>query len=945
MSASPGDPAALHDVEARVIEVVRVLAGETGGARAARAVSPEASLERDLGLGSLERVELLVRLEAAFGRTLDDRCLGIDTPAGLVRAVIEEAPGDAGPRRERSASLGAALPLPAAKTVPQALWRRAEREPERPHVFLREDDGTTTTLTHGRLLGEATAVAGGLVERGIARGDTVALMLPTGLDFLRSFQGILIAGAIPVPIYPPVRLDRLEEYARRQAAILADAGVRLLITFDRARPVAAVLKAAVPSLQHLVTAEELALAGPLSSPPGGSAEDPAFIQYTSGSTGQPKGVLLTHANLLANIEAIGEGVGVRPDDVGASWLPLYHDMGLIGTWLFCLHQGIPLSLQSPLSFLSRPERWLWAIHEHRVTLSGAPNFAFELCVRRIPEEALTGLDLSSWRCALNGAEPVSPDTLERFARRFAAYGFRREAMFPVYGLAENSVALCFPPVGRGPRVTRVKRHLFETARRAEPADPLDPAALRFVSVGTPLPRHEVRIVDDAGQDLPEGGVGRLVFRGPSMTPGYFRQPEATAAISLPGGWLDSGDLAFRLEGEIHIAGRTKELIIKAGRNLVPAEIEEAAAGVPGIRRGCVAAFGVEQEGLGTESLVVVAETKADDLAEQERLVAGVVDAVAAAVGVPPDSVRLVPPGSVPKTSSGKIRRGATREAFLRGDLGQPSKTSLGRRLHLLSSLVWHQGRLRLLRLVRLGYTAYVMAVLALVGLVLWPPAVLLPGRRTSLAIARLGARLVAWFSGIRLSVEGVDHLRAAGPFILACNHASYADVPVLMALLPRPFVFVAKREVLAWPFVGRFIRKTQQPTVDRWDSRESVTDAAKTSEAVRRGDSVLFFPEGTFTPDAGLRPFRLGAFTAAVETKTAILPLALRGTRRILRDGALHPRPGRVHLWIGAPIAPEGDDWRAAVALRDRVAEAVAAHCGEIRLHLLAGGPPRPADP
>ncbi len=939
MTSPAGEGTSRPDVEARVLEVVRALASETGGARAARAVSPEASLERDLGLGSLERVELLVRLEAAFGRTLDAQCLGIDTPAGLARAVLQEAPDDGGPRRERAPSLGAALPLAAAETIHQALWRRAEREPERPHVFLREDDGTTTTLTHGRLLGEAMAVAGGLRERGIARGDTVALMLPTGLDFLRSFQGILIAGAIPVPIYPPVRLDRIEEYVRRQAAILADAGVRLLISFDRARSVASTLTAAVPSLRFVVTAEELSLADSAPAPRGGSGADPAFIQYTSGSTGQPKGVLLTHANLLANIEAIGQAVGVRPADVGASWLPLYHDMGLIGSWLFCLHQGIPLSLQSPLAFLSRPERWLWAIHQHRVTLSAAPNFAYELCVRRISEEALEGLDLSSWRCALNGAEPVSPDTLERFSRRFAAYGFRREAMLPVYGLAENSVALCFPPVGRGPRVTRVRRQPFETARRAEPAEALDPSALRFVSVGIPLPEHEVRIVDQTGEDLPDGGVGRLVFRGPSMMPGYFRQPEATAAISLPGGWLDSGDLAFRMEGEIHIAGRTKDIIIKAGRNLVSAEIEEAAAAVPGIRRGCVVAFGVEQEGLGTEGLLVVAETKIEDPAERERLVTAVVDAVAAAVGVPPDLVRLLPPGSVPKTSSGKLRRGATREQYLRGELGQGQKTSLGRRLRLLSSLVWHETRLLWLRLLSLTYTAYVMAVLGLVGVVLWPPAVLLPGRRSSLAVARLGARLVALLSGIRLSAEGLEQLQEAGPMILVCNHASYLDVPALLALLPRAFVFVAKKEVLGWPFVGRFIRKTRQPTVDRWDSRESVADAAKAPEALRRGDWVLFFPEGTFTKDAGLRPFRLGAFTAAVATGTAILPMALRGSRRILRDGRFRLRPGRVHLWVGAPIAPDGEDWRAAVALRDRVAEVVAAHCGEVRLDGAAKGP------
>ncbi len=936
-----GGEAVGASVEDVVLEVVRGLAAETGGPRAVRAVSLEASLERDVGLGSLERVELLVRLEAAFDRTLNDRCLGIDTPAGLVGVLLDESTVNLGRPAERAPAVGAALPLVGAATIHEALWRRAEREPDRPHVFLRDDDGSTTMVTYGRLLTEALAVAGGLGDLGVRRGDTVALMLPTGLDFLRTFQGILLAGGVPVPIYPPVRLDRLEEYARRQSAILVNAGVKVLITLDRARPVASILRGAVPTLTHVVAAPDLARSESLPTALQGSRDDPAFVQYTSGSTGQPKGVLLTHANLLANIEAIGDGLAVRPTDVGSSWLPLYHDMGLIGSWLFCLDRGIPLALQSPLSFLSRPERWLWSIHEHHASLSAAPNFAYELCVRRISDAAIEGLDLSSWRCALNGAEPVSPDTIERFTRRFAPCGFRREAMLPVYGLAENSVALLFPPAERGPKVLRVVRESFEKESRVVPAHHADSRALRFVSVGNAVANHAVRLVDEAGNDVPDGVVGRLVFTGPSMTAGYFGNPEATAAMTLPGGWLDTGDLAFRADGEVFIAGRRKDLIIKAGRNLVPAEIEEAAAEVAGIRRGCVAAFGVTNEALGTESLVVVAETKAESADDRDRILAAVVDTVAATVGVPPDAVHLVPPGSVPKTSSGKIQRAATRALLEQGALGRPPEVPAGRRLRLLGSFAWHEARLRVMAALRMAYGVYVAAALGVVGFVLWPPAVLLPGRRPGFVLGRFAARILGGLAGIRLTTEGLSNLEGAGPLILAANHASYVDVPALMAGIPRDFVFVAKAEVLRWPFVGRFIRKTRHPTVDRWDTQRSVADAGKVPDAVRRGDTVLVFPEGTFTPAAGLRPFRLGAFKAAVETGTPVVPVALRGTRRILRDGAFRPRPGRVHLWIGPPMRPEGDDWRAAVALRDKVADAVAAHCGEMRLDILAAGPTR----
>jgi fatty-acyl-CoA synthase len=893
-------------VEERVLEIVRALAAEVGGGRAARAATPEASLERDLGLGSLERVELLVRLESAFGRTLGDRGLQIDTAAGLARALADDAPGaSAAARPDAAPALPAALALPPAPTVHHALWARAQAEPHRPHVYMREDDGTEHVITYGRLLSEAAAVAGGLREQGIRRGDTVALMLPTGFDFLRSFQGIQIAGAVPVPIYPPVRLDRLEEYAGRQGAILANAEVRALITVDRARGVAALLRSSVPTLARVTTAEELARGGASWPEPEGRGGDPAFIQYTSGSTGQPKGVLLTHDNLLANIRAIGAGLRVQPTDVGVSWLPLYHDMGLIGSWLFCLHSGIPIDIQSPLSFLSRPERWLWAIHRRRATLSPAPNFAYELCLRRIADRAIEGLDLSSWRCALNGAEPVMPETLARFGQRFERYGFRREAMMPVYGLAESSVALAMPPPGREPRVTRVRREPFEREGRAVPAAATE-AGLSFVAVGTALPEHEVRLVDDDGRDRAEGEVGRLVFRGPSATSGYYRQPEATAAITVGDGWLDSGDLAFALGGELHIAGRRKDIIIKAGRNFVPQEIEEVTASVDGVRKGCVVAFGVAHPTLGTESLVVVAETRARDAAERDRMAGAITDRVSAAIGVPPDQVALVPPGAIPKTSSGKIRRAATRDLYRDGALVRRARSEPLTRARIVAAAAVAEARQRLAVVPRALYAAYLALLGAALALALWPVAVLWPGRRVAAAAGRLGARAL-----------------------------------LLIASLPADVLFVAKKEVLGWPLVGRFVRKAGHLTVDRFDLQQGVADAAEVARALDEGRTALFFPEGTFTAAAGLRPFRLGAFKAAAESAAPVVPIALRGTRQVLRAEEWQPRPGRVQVWIGPPLRAQGEGWRAVVGLRDRVADAIAARTGEPRLDLVAGGPVR----
>jgi fatty-acyl-CoA synthase len=923
---------ALESVERQVLDVVRQLALELGGDRAGRA-SAAASLEREVGLGSLERVELLARLETATGRTLGEHLLTLDSAAEIAQAIVE-----AKPAADRRPSPTSATPdptpsaaMPQAATIHEALWRRAEAESDRVTVRLLEDD-RSEALSYGRLLSEARLAAGGLSELGIEKGDRVALMLPTGRPFLSTFQGILLAGAVPVPIYPPVRLDRLEDYVKRQSAILRDAGARLLLTVAIGRPLAERLRPRVPSLARIATPAELIK---LDAPwPGmqGRGSDPALVQYTSGSTGAPKGVLLTHESLLANIRAIGKGVSLRPVDIGVSWLPLYHDMGLIGTWLFCLVMGIPLTLLSPLAFLARPERWLWALCESRGTLSAAPNFAYELCVRRIPDSALAGLDLSSWRLALNGAEPVNPGTLDRFSRRFADYGFRPEAMLPVYGLAESSVALCFPPLGRGPRVDRVSRPEFERSGRAEAAPDPDRTALRFVSAGRPLPEHEVRIVDETGHVLPERRVGRLVFRGPSSMHGYLGQPEATEAIRLADGFLDSGDLAYLADGEVYVTGRHKDLIIKGGRNLVPQEIEEVASEVRGIRKGCVVALGVADESLGTERLVVVAETRAKGEEAQQALRAAVIQGVVEAVGVPPDIVALVPPRSVPKTSSGKIQRAATRELYLAGRLGQPEGGRLAAVLPLLVATLRSAARTTLRGVGQLLYVSYVAGLLGLLGAVAWPVAALL---RSPAALGRLcrgAARLVLRAIGCRLQAEGLERLPRQGPFLLVCNHASYVDVLALLALLPIEFLFVAKREVTRWPLIGLFVRRLGHLTVERFDARQSVADAVGLPEAIGAGHNVLVFPEGTFTASTGLRPFRLGAFKAAVETQVPVLPLALRGTRRVLRGDRLVPHPGPIDLFVGEPLVPQGTGWHAVVDLRDRAAARIADRCGEPRL-------------
>ena len=497
-------------------------------------LSLDSSLDNDLGLDSLARVELISRIEQHFNVTLPQLDFAeAESPRDLLRSVINAQ----GHKKTFSAKqvvervVGKVGELPhQATTLVEVLEWHLQHNPERLHINVLGDENDVQGLTYRQLWQGAQQVAAGLQQSGVQSGETVAIMLPTGRDYFFSFFGILLTGAVPVPIYPPVRRSQLEDHLHRHSSILNNCIATLLITIPEAKVVARLLKSQVPSLREVVTVNDLCSVSASYLRPSISPDDIAFLQYTSGSTGNPKGVVLTHSNLLANIRAMGRTVAASPDDVFVSWLPLYHDMGLIGAWLGSMYFAMLLVVMSPLSFLSRPERWLWAIHQYRGTLSASPNFGFELCLLRLEDEAIAGLDLSSWRLAFNGAEPVSADSIDGFIRRFQAFGFKAEAMMPVYGLAESSVGLAFPPLHRKPVIDRIKRDSFSHSGQAISAEPADKNALHFVACGHALSGHQIRIVDINGKELPERQQGGLQFRGPSVTSGYYRNPEATQAL-------------------------------------------------------------------------------------------------------------------------------------------------------------------------------------------------------------------------------------------------------------------------------------------------------------------------------------------------------------------------------------------------------------------------------
>jgi acyl-CoA synthetase (AMP-forming)/AMP-acid ligase II len=522
----------------------------------------------------------------------------------------------------------------------------------------------------GEVRERAKAVAGGLRELGIRRGDRVALVFPTGIDFFDAFFGTLLAGAVPVPLYPPVRLGRMDEYQRRTARMLGVTQARLVLADPRVRRILGEAVAAARPRLGCRTVDEVR--GPTQESDEAFQSDPsdlALVQFSSGTTVDPKPVALSHRALVAQTEIIKsfwrDEPGLRHS--GVSWLPLYHDMGLIGCIIPSLARDSAITLLGPELFVARPALWLRAISRWKASISPAPNFAYGLCLSRVTDEDMDGVDLSGWRHALTGAEAVTPSVARAFCERFARWGFRPEALTPVYGLSEAALAVTFSALDRPFRSVRVDREgLGKEGLVLETKD-----GREIVSVGRPVPGFKLEIRDDDGKVLTPGRVGRVWISGPSLMDGYLNAPEATAR-ALRDGWLDTGDLGFLRGGELYLTGRAKDVVILRGRNHAPDEIERAVEGLPGVRAGCVAAASWLPENAEGERLVLFVETSRQATSAQvEALPEACRREVLGATGLDVDEVVILEPGTLPRTSSGKLRRQESLRLWLAGDLEPP----------------------------------------------------------------------------------------------------------------------------------------------------------------------------------------------------------------------------------------------------------------------------------
>ena len=530
-------------------------------------------------------------------------------------------------------------------------------------------DGQEHYFPYQALEAEALRRAALLAELGVGHGDRIALVIPEGHEFVLSFLGAVALGAVPVPIFPRATFKASSDYSDTVAHIAAASESRLLLAMATNRALVEPVLGSVRTLEQIAEIEAVFAPERAADPgfvaPAITPDDLCFLQFTSGSTSRPKGVMVSHRNLIANATAFlgPHGLDRRDADVGVSWLPLFHDMGLIGFILGPLIMDIPVVILPTASFARGPKIWLETIAKYRGTITYAPNFAYALATKRLKPKDVEALDLSCLRIAGCGAEPIHAETLREFARALAPTGFPATALLPSYGMAEATLAITFHQRGEPLRVDRVDAAAMRAGEALPVSAETTEDALELVSCGQSFPEHELAVVDEQGARLPERRVGEIVVRGPSVSRGYYQNAEANAQTFPSDGFLHTGDLGYLAAGDLYVCGRSKDLIIVRGANFYPQDLEWAVSELDGVRRGNVVAFSTQLE--GEERLILAVECGSKDA---DGVRARVTARINEAFGLAAHEVVAVTLGSLPKTSSGKVQRRKTRDLYLSGQL-------------------------------------------------------------------------------------------------------------------------------------------------------------------------------------------------------------------------------------------------------------------------------------
>jgi fatty-acyl-CoA synthase len=559
---------------------------------------------------------------------------------------------------------------PGSETLTGRLLQRWQEDPQGTALVLQHAGQPDRSVTRQELLACAAAYGQALEAAGIRPGEVVVLILQHGIDLAAAFFGAILHGAVPSIM--PFLTEKLlpERYRADLAALVSITKPAAVVTYSEFEgEVRAALPAGGPVRAVLVSGHIPPVDG--FTPQGwqglqAQPDEIVFLQHSSGTTGLQKGVALAHRPVINQLEHYARAIDLNERDVIVSWLPLYHDMGLIAGFILPLLQGVPLVLMSPFDWVRAPQRLLQAVSSYGGTLSWLPNFAYQFCAQKVRERHLEGVDLSSWRMVINCSEPVRAESHRRFYERFAPYGLRQEALAVSYAMAENVFAVTQTPPRTNPVVERIERERLQRERQARPAAD-GQAAVEMVSCGPPIKGTQVQVLDASGAPLPERQEGELAVRSDCMLTGYYNRPDATAE-TLRAGWYLTGDYGYLADGEVYVTGRKKDLIITGGRNIYPQDIELLAGEVEGVHAGRVVAFGIYNEETGTEEVVVAAEVDVEE-GERPAIAEGIRRRVTQGSAVALRLVHLVERGWLVKTSSGKIARSANREKYIKEVMG------------------------------------------------------------------------------------------------------------------------------------------------------------------------------------------------------------------------------------------------------------------------------------
>jgi fatty-acyl-CoA synthase len=553
------------------------------------------------------------------------------------------------------------------------LQRHYEQTPEKVSITMLFASQPDCPVTYRDLIHGSSGYVQTYAQNGVQPGDVVLLILQHDVDLIYAYFGAVLHGAIPSIM--PFLTEKLlpDRYRTDLAELVSHTRPTAIVTYrEFESEVRAALKPGEDSVKAVIISDRTDGNANRPCPPDFTAfggfhrkeDDVVLLQHSSGSTGLQKGVALSHRSIFNHLDAYAESISLAQDDVIVSWLPLYHDMGLIACFLLPILRGIPVVQMSPFDWVRAPYRLLQAISTYRGTLTWLPNFAYNFCAQKIRERDMIGVDLSSWRASINTAEPVKYKSHKMFFERFKSYGLRLETLQTSYGMAENVFAVTQNDLKKLPYVEEVDRDSFTTDLIARSAFDNRPS-IQMMSCGKPIPNTLIRVVDSKGRDLPERHIGEIVLKSNCMLTNYYNRPDITKKAFLEGGWYMSGDYGYMVNGEIFIAGRKKDLIIVGGKNIYPQDLELLAYEVPGVHAGRASAFGVFNEATGTEDVVMVAEVDIDDPVERQKIADGIRATVTRGSAVALRYVHLVRHPWLVKTSSGKTARSANREKFLK----------------------------------------------------------------------------------------------------------------------------------------------------------------------------------------------------------------------------------------------------------------------------------------